>query len=135
MSPFSQSFADEIIVVDMHSMTIVPQWLPAMVPKSLPTKNVLCRAARNFGLSRHPANGSCFLILTCIKQRIKDRTTKNYQRENIDYVRYPQKYYFGKWIRHSNFWPDYLIRFSKKFGHWKKKFTLSPKHQAIASPF
>ena len=49
-------------------------------------------------------------------------------RSDVDYVHIPRKnIILGKWFRHSNWWPDYVLRFFKR-GHvdWKKEIHSQP---------
>jgi (heptosyl)LPS beta-1,4-glucosyltransferase len=125
-----KSFADEIIVVDMHSTdgsdkiatdfgaTVYSyRWMSFVEP------------ARNFALSK--ATGKWILLLDpdeylnkTLKKELKNIT----QRSDVDWVKIPRKnIIFNKWIRHSNCWPDYLIRFFKKGAvTWKKEIHSQP---------
>ena len=125
-----KSFADEIIVVDMHSTdgsdkiatdfgaTVYPyRWSKVVEP------------ARNFALSK--TNGRWIILLDpdeYLNKTLKAELKSITQRNDIDWVKIPRKnIIFGKWLRHSRCWPDYLIRFFKK-NHviWNKKIHSQP---------
>lgn len=125
-----QSFAEEIIVVDMNSTdnsrqialefgaTVYPyRWLKHVEP------------ARNFGLSK--SSGQWIVLLDpdeYLGKSLKRELLKVTQRKDIDWVKIPRKnIIFNKWIRHSRCWPDYLIRFFKKGSvTWKKEIHSQP---------
>ena len=125
-----ERFADEIIVVDMHSTddsvkiaksfgaTVYPyRWLRAVEP------------ARNFGLSK--TKGSWVILLDpdeYLNHTLKNELLKTTTRPDINFVKIPRKnIIFGKWLRHGNCWPDYLIRFFRKGAvTWKKEIHSQP---------
>ena len=128
-----RDFADEIVVVDMHSTDRTSE-----VAKKLGVKVFSHEAtgyvepARNFAISK--TTGDWILILdadetlpTTLRKRLLTiiKTSRN------DYFRLPRKnMIFGKWIRHSRWWPDYNIRFFKK-GHvsWNEVIHAVPMTQ------
>jgi (heptosyl)LPS beta-1,4-glucosyltransferase len=125
-----RNFADEIIVVDMHSTdgsdkiatdfgaTVFPyRWSKVVEP------------ARNFALSK--ASGKWIILLDpdeYLNKTLKAELKSITQRSDIDWVKIPRKnIIFGKWLRHSRCWPDYLIRFFKnKYVTWKKEIHSLP---------
>lgn len=123
-------FADEIIVVDMYStdgsQTIATK-LGAKVYSYKWMKVV--EPARNFGINK--ASGKWIIILDPDERltvSLKKELLSIVQRQDVDYVNIPRKnIIFGKWIRHSKSWPDYLTRFFKK-GHikWQKEVHSQP---------
>lgn len=72
--------------------------------------------ARNYALSK--ATGKWILLLDpdeFLSKTLKKEFIKITSRSDVDFVKVPrQNFIFGKWIRHANCWPDYLIRFFKK---------------------
>jgi (heptosyl)LPS beta-1,4-glucosyltransferase len=125
-----REFANEVIVVDMHSTdasTSIAQSFGAKVFSYRPMKYV--EPARNFALSK--ATGRWVILLDpdeylpkSLKRELKQLTT----RTDIDFVRIPRKnIILGKWFRHSNWWPDYLIRFFRR-GQviWNKEIHSQP---------
>lgn len=113
-----KGFADEIIVVDMHSddSTVeIAKKFGAKVFSHERTNYV--EPARNYAISK--ATGDWIFILDAdeelplhLKSYLKKITTSE---DSKDYYRIPRKnIIFGKWIEHTNWWPDYNIRFFKK---------------------
>lgn len=112
-------FAGEIVVIDMgssdktleiaktHKVRIFNHAFTGFV-----------ESARNFGIEK--AEGEWILIVDAdevishtLKEKIlalsKDKNGKQ------DFFRLPRKnIIFGKWIKHTGWWPDYQIRFFKK---------------------
>jgi len=113
----AKDFADEIIVVDMHSddKTVeIAKKFGAKIFEHEYTRYV--EPARNFALSR--ATGDWILLIDAdeelppaLRGKLKDIVKENV----FDYVEIPRKnIIFGKWIEHSRWWPDRLVRFFKK---------------------
>jgi len=123
-------FADEIIVVDMkstdNSLAIAKKY-GAHTFSYRPMKFV--EPARNFALSK--ATGKWILLLDpdeYLRKTLKREFKKITLRNDVDFVKIPrQNFIFGKWIRHANCWPDYLIRFFKKGAViWQKEIHSQP---------
>lgn len=126
-----KTFADEIVVVDMKSTDKTLE-----IAKRAGAKVYLYRRigyvepARNFAISK--ASGDWILVLDAdeelqesLEKKLKmiaRNKPKVYEKfsskiEMGDYYRIPRKnIIFGKWIKHSRWWPDYNVRFFKK-GH------------------
>jgi len=112
-----KGFADEIVVVDMHSIdksVEIAQKYGAKVYDYKPLDYV--EPARNFGLQK--ATSEYILLLDpdeVVPKTLQKRLLEIVETNEADYVRIPRKnMVFGKWIEHSRWWPDYLIRFFKK---------------------
>lgn len=125
-----KDFADEIIVVDMKSTdnsVQIAQKYGAKLYSYKPMKYV--EPARNFALSK--ATGRWIILLDpdeYLGKALKNELLKISQRSDIDFVHIPRKnYILGKWFRHSNWWPDYVIRFFRR-GHvdWQKEIHSQP---------
>lgn len=114
-----KNFADEIIVIDMESSDAtvsVAKRFGAKVFSHPQTGYV--EPARNFAISK--ANGEWVLILDAdetIPRTLQKKLLSIIGTSKNDYFRLPRKnLIFGKWIRHSRWWPDYNIRFFRR-GH------------------
>ena len=109
--------ADEIVVVDMKSQdktVAIAKKAGAKIYTHKYTSYV--EPARNFALSK--ATGEWVLVLDA-DEEIPGSLAKKLKRivegEEGDYFRLPRKnLIFGKWMKHSRWWPDYNIRFFKK---------------------
>jgi len=128
-----KDFVDEIVVVDMNSSdrTIkVAEELGAKVFKHDYVGYV--EPARNFALRQ--AQGDWILLIDADEEApealLKD--LKAIVKENkVDYVNLPRKnLIFGKWIKHSRWWPDYNVRFFRKDKvEWNNKIHSIPMTQ------
>jgi (heptosyl)LPS beta-1,4-glucosyltransferase len=112
-----KSFADEIVIVDMESTdsTVdIAKKAKAKVYSHKPTGYV--EPARNFAISK--ATGDWILLLDAdeeIPTTLANKLKEIVDRDEADYYRIPRKnIIFGKWMQHSRWWPDYIIRFFKK---------------------
>jgi len=120
----------EIIVVDMRSTDNSKQVaidFGAKVYNYRPMKVV--EHARNFALSK--AKGKWILLLDpdeYLNKVLKKELLKITKRTDVDFVKIPRKnIIFGKWLRHTNMWPDYLIRFFKKNAvKWQRAIHSQP---------
>ena len=118
-----EDFADEIIVVDMHSsaktVEIVKEY-GAKVFQYEYTRYV--EPARNFALSK--ATGDWILLLDAdeeLPESLSHKLREIIEIDRADFVKIPRKnIIFGKWIEHTRWWPDYLVRF---FRQDKVKFS------------
>lgn len=114
-----EGFADEIIVVDMKSDDKTQELAKKAGAKVYEHKRVgYVEPARNFAIGK--TKGEWILILDADEELPKSLAShlKNISKNsNADYFRLPRKnIIFGKWIKHSRWWPDYNIRFFRK-GH------------------
>jgi glycosyltransferase involved in cell wall biosynthesis len=125
-----KNFADEIIVVDMHSTDNSYQIATSFGAKVFPYRWMkVVEPARNFAISK--ATSKWILILDpdeVLSKSLKRELKKITLRSDVDFVKIPRmNLIFGKWIRHANCWPDYLIRFFKKGSiTWKKEIHSQP---------
>ena len=112
-----KTIADEIVVVDMMSTdeTVnIAKKFGAKVYEHKRTNYV--EPARNHALSK--AKYKWILVLDA-DERVPTNLAKKIKQiaksPNADYFRIPRKnIVFGKWLKHSRWWPDYNIRFFKK---------------------
>lgn len=112
-----KNIADEVVVVDMHSTDATVEIAKKAKAKVyLHKKTGYVEPARNFAVSK--AKGEWILIIDA-DEELSDNLVKRLKQiaknPKADYYRLPRKnIIFGKWIRHSRWWPDYNIRFFKK---------------------
>ncbi len=131
-----KNLVSEIIVVDMYSTdktVAIAKKFGAKISSHKYTAYV--EPARNFALAK--ACGDWILILDAdeeimpaLAKTIKN-LTENHQ--GITYFRLPRKnIVFGKWLKHSRWWPDYNIRFFKKgCVQWSEKIHSVPLTRGI----
>lgn len=113
----TKALADEIIICDMYSddKTIeVAKKFGAKIYKHKRTDFV--EPARNFAISK--ATGDWVFVLDAdeeLPQSLVKKLKDISEEDKIDYVLIPRKnIIFGKWIKHSRWWPDFIVRFFKK---------------------
>ena len=125
-----QGFADELIVVDMQSTDASAKVADSFNAKVYPHRFLpYVEPARNFGISK--ATGKWIMILDpdeYLNKSLKAELRRLTSREDVDFVKIPRKnIIFGKWLRHSNSWPDYLIRFFRQGTlSWNKEIHSQP---------
>lgn len=112
-----KNLADEIVVTDMESEDGTADLAKQLGAKVFKHKKVgYVEPARNFAISK--ATGEWVLILDAdeeITQKLSEKIKKIVQNPEADYYRIPRKnVIFGKWLKHSRWWPDYNIRLFKK---------------------
>lgn len=127
----SVSWADEVVVCDMHSQDKTVE-----VAKKLGAKVVMherrnyVEPARNFAVSKTLGN---WILVLDTDEEVPEALAKELQkvaRENkVSFIEIPRKnIIFGKWMKASMWWPDYNVRFFKKGAvEWSDKIHLSPK--------
>ncbi|QQS38659.1 glycosyltransferase family 2 protein [Candidatus Woesebacteria bacterium] len=116
--------ADEVIVVDMKS-TDATRTLARRAGASVyeHARMGYVEPARNFAISK--TTGDWVLVLDADEEltaQLVHTLKKLRETPTADYYRLPRKnIVFGKWIKHSRWWPDYNIRFFKKgFVEWSE---------------
>lgn len=112
-----KKLADEIVVVDMFSddrTEEIAKGFGAKVYKHKRTNYV--EPARNFAISK--AKGDWILILDAdelVEETLVKKLKDIVKNPKADSYRLPRKnIIFGKWMKHSRWWPDYNVRFFKK---------------------
>ncbi len=120
-----KNLSDEIIVVDMMSDDKTQEIAKKLGAKVYEHEKMgYVEPARNFAISK--ATGDWILILDADERITPELHTKIKQIINSenpqDYYRIPRKnLVFGKWLRHSRWWPDYNIRlFKKGYVEWNE---------------
>ena len=112
-----QTLADEIVVIDMESSDRTHELASKFTDKIYThSKTGYVEPARNFAINK--ATGDWILILDAdevITASLASELKKIIAESIYDFVRLPRKnLVFGKWLKHSGWWPDYKIRFFKK---------------------
>ncbi|MCJ7786733.1 glycosyltransferase family 2 protein [Patescibacteria group bacterium] len=135
-----RQLADEIVVVDMYSKDRT-----AAIAKKLGAKVFFYKymsyadPAKNFAFRQ--AQGDWILSLDAdeeisplLAKRLQDLAQNP---EEVTYFRLPRKnIIFGKWIKHSRWWPDYNIRFFKKGAvRWSEKVHSVPLTRGTGKDF
>lgn len=134
-----KDFADEIVVVDMESDDKTREIAKKLGAKIFSHKKTgYVEPARNFAISKAGSDWVFILdadeevpptLATEIKQRIKS--------SKVDYYRIPRKnIIFGRFIKHSRWWPDMNIRlFRKGFVSWNEIIHAVPLTQGVGGDF
>lgn len=113
-----ENFASEIVIVDMTSANALFEIAGKFRAKTYKHERVpYVEIVRNFGISK--ASGEWIMILDPDEEVSKTLLNKLKliveNKNSADYYRLSRKnIIFGKWIKHSRWWPDYNIRFFKK---------------------
>lgn len=112
-----RDFASEIIVVDMKSTDSTVEIAKKAGAKVFSHKRVnFVEPARNFGIEK--AKYDWVLILDADERMslgLKAYLKEQIKKSNFNYFRIPRKnLVFGKWLKHTGWWPDYNIRFFRK---------------------
>lgn len=114
-----KEIAHEVIVVDMHSEDKTREIAEKFGAKVfLHDRTGYVEPARNFAISK--AKSEWLLILDAdeeVTHELARNIIKAVESNAADYYALPRKnIIFGKWIKHTKWWPDYNIRLFKK-GH------------------
>ncbi|MEK7168640.1 MAG: glycosyltransferase family 2 protein [Patescibacteria group bacterium] len=112
-----KGFANEIVVVDMMSTDKTVEIAKKYGAKVFKHKRIgYVEPARNFAISK--AKHDWIIILDAdeeVREGLKIFLKQEIKKPQADYYRIPRKnIIFGKWMKHSGWWPDHNIRFFKK---------------------
>ncbi len=128
----SVSWADEVLVCDMHSDDGSASLAKKLGAKVITHKRLsFVEPARNFAISK--AIGDWVLVMdpdeeipSALASELQEMVNKPVLSE---YVRIPRKnIIFDKWMKASMWWPDYNIRFFKKGSvEWSDRIHIPPK--------
>ncbi len=110
-------FADEIVVVDLgstdQSMSVCKEYGVKVFEHEFVT---FVEKVRNFAVSK--AAGEWILVLDpdeTLSRELKDKLKQVSLEGQYQAVNIPRKnIFFGRWIAHTNWWPDKHVRFFKK---------------------
>ena len=113
----SVSFADEIVVVDMQSTDKTVEIAKSHGAKVYTHQETgYVEPARNFAIEK--AQHPWVLIVDAdeeIPPALPGKLREIVLKDSITHVFLPRKnIIFGKWMKHTGWWPDYNIRFFKK---------------------
>lgn len=121
----SLSFVDEIVLIDMGSNDKTCSLASSFKAKIYTHPYTgFVEPARNFGISK--AKGDWVLILDAdeeVPKSLANYLLNEISKSPFDFYRISRKnIIFGKWVKHTGWWPDYQIRFFKKGAvSWTKK--------------
>lgn len=112
-----KSIADEIVVVDTESIDGTVALAKKLGCKVFTHKNTgIVEPVRNFSISK--AKGDWILLLDAdeeVPATLAHEIKRLLQDPTADYYRIARRsIIFGKWIKSSHWWPDYVYRFFKK---------------------
>ena len=110
-------FAHEIVVVDMHSTDNTVEMARRFTDKIWEHDYIgYVEPARNFAMQK--ATSEWILILDAdevVSATLGNKLTQLAKDDSYAYYRLPRRnLVFGKWLKHSGWWPDYQIRFFRK---------------------
>lgn len=127
----SVRWADEVIVCDMHSeddTAVIAKKMGAVVMFTKKVSHV--ELVRNFPISK--AQGDWILVLDAdeeVESALAEKLKEISRSQGVvSYVEIPRRnMIFGKWVKGSNWWPDYNIRYFKKGAvTWKEAIHSKP---------
>ena len=130
-----KGFADEIIVIDMESEDKTVEVAKSMGAKVFSHKKAgYVEPARNFAISK--ANNPWVMVLDAdeeVPEKLAGQINRILKDPKADYYRIPRKnIIFGKWMKHSRWWPDYNIRLFKKGSvSWNEVIHTVPMTQGV----
>jgi len=112
-----KGFANEIVVVDMMSTDSTREIAKKYGARVFKHKKIsFVEPARNFAISK--ARYDWIFILDAdeeIQETLKVYLKKEIKKTEASYFRIPRKnIIFGKWMKHTGWWPDLNIRFFRK---------------------
>lgn len=130
-----KGFADEIVVVDMESSDKTVEIAKKLGARTFSHKKTgYVEPARNFAIEKTTRDWIFILdadeeATPGLIKKLKEITKS----PKADYYRIPRKnIIFGKWIKHSRWWPDMNIRFFKKgFVSWNEVIHMVPMTQGV----
>lgn len=112
-----KDFAQEIVLVDQGSIDKTVSIAEKYKAKIYQYQHTgIVEPARNFALSK--ASRDWILLIDADEEaqpELINELKRVVKEEQLDYLAIPRKnLIFGRWIKHSRWWPDYNIRFFRK---------------------
>lgn len=126
----AEDFSDELIVVDLGSSDNSIEVAGKFKAKVFRHQFVsFVELARDYAISK--ASGEWILVLDPDEQitlALKEKLKEVMEKDQFAAINIPRKnIFFGKWISHTNWWPDRHIRFFKKGKvRWSKEIHSYP---------
>src|SRR3989338_11238877 len=124
-------FADELVVVDLDSSDASIEVANKFGAKVFHHQFVpFVELVRDYAIAK--TSGDWVLVLDSdeeIGKNLKEKLKEVVKKQKFTAVNIPRKnIFFGKWIKHTNWWPDRHIRFFKKYNiKWSDKIHSYPK--------
>lgn len=131
----SVKWANEVIVCDMYSEDSTVEIAKKREARVIHHKKTgYVEPARNFAISE--AQNEWILVLDAdeeISDTLKEQILQIISKDEASFVEIPRKnIIFGKWVKASQWWPDYHIRlFQKGKVTWSDKIHSKPKTDGI----
>lgn len=132
-----KGLADEVVVCDMESTDGTVSAAKELGAKVISHKyEGYVEPTRNYAISK--AKGDWVLVLDAdeeVTPKLAKKLKEIVKTPGADYYRLPRKnIIFGKWIKHSRWWPDFNIRFFKKgFVSWNEVIHAVPMTQGVGA--
>lgn len=126
-----ENFADELVVIDLGSSDNSIKIAKKFKAKIYHHEFVpYVESVRNFAISK--TGGEWVLILDpdeALTSNLKEKLKEIVKENKYDAINIPRKNtFFGRWIAHTNWWPDYHVRFFKKGRvEWTGEIHIYPK--------
>ena len=130
-----KNIASEIVVVDMESEDKTVEIAKSLGAKVYTHKKTgYVEPARNYAISK--ASNPWVLVLDADEEvpgKLAEKIIQILKTPKADYYRIPRKnIIFGRWMKHSRWWPDYNIRlFKRNSVSWNEVIHTVPMTQGI----
>lgn len=138
----SVRFADEVVVMDMESSDLTVEIAKHAKARVFSTNEVgYVEPARNQAIAK--AKGDWILILDADEElsegaaeKIQSIIKNSTELATVGYRLPRQNIIWGKWIKHTGWWPDYQLRlFQKGKVHWRNKIHSEPEVSGSVEDF
>ena len=132
-----EGLVDEIVIIDMTGRSGLGSIAKEFGARIFPHQRVeFVESVRNFGTQK--AKGGWILVLDPdeeVPEKLSKKIKAILKNPTADYYRIPRKnIIFGKWLKHSRWWPDFNIRlFRKGFVSWSEEIHKVPITQGVGA--